>query len=122
MSDWHKVLICGDREWLRHKPIRDTLRMLERQHGSKLLIITGGARGADKIAEVKAKKRGIHVAVVDALWDAHDKKAGPMRNAAMAALEPDEVIAFHSNLAESTGTTGMLKIARRKGIRARRYG
>ena len=76
------------------------------------MVIEGGARGADRLARLWARARGIHVATVDALWDYYDNGAGPIRNQAMLQLRPDVVVAFPGG----TGTADMVKRAKAAGI------
>ena len=47
-------------------------------------IISGGATGADAMAERYAKERGIPFQVYEADWDSFGKSAGPKRNMVMA--------------------------------------
>lgn len=110
----YKVLICGDREWKKEYTIivQREIKSLARAIGTdKLLIIEGGAPGVDSLAKLAAQKMNIHVAEVEALWDTRGRSAGPQRNKIMALLEPDEVIAIHSDISKSKGTVGMLAIA-----------
>lgn len=58
------------------------------------VVIVGGARGADRLAEQEADRAGLHVAVVRAKWGSFGKAAGYRRNAAMLKLKPDVVYAF----------------------------
>lgn len=43
-------------------------------------IVSGGARGADRIAEIYAVKHGVPILVVPARWDKYGKVAGMLRN------------------------------------------
>lgn len=105
------MLVCGGRNF------NDSILLLSalskaHAHRPIGLLIHGGAKGADIMAGAWAKGRGIHVARVDALWDAHGKAAGPARNRAMLLLKPDVVIAFPGG----SGTAHMVGIAREAGI------
>jgi hypothetical protein len=113
----YRVLICGDRNWTNREPIKREMKSLILQAGrpNKLLVIHGGARGADSIAGQVAQEMGVHTAQVDALWDSYHRGAGPTRNAVMLTLDPDEVVAFHANIDESRGTADMVKRAKKKG-------
>jgi hypothetical protein len=116
-----RVLITGSRSWENERVIRQVLnRLIERQPPRSILIIAGGAPGVDTIAEREAKKLGIHVARIDALWDSYERSAGPTRNGVMLALKPRLVIAFHWNLADSKGTKNCVERAERKGIPVKR--
>ena len=110
-TTWHRVLICGGRKYSKRTPIRRTLLRLRERYRSKLIIIVGGAPGADSLAEEICEELNIHCAVVPALWEQRGRAAGPMRNLAMSALDPHEVFAFHENLARSRGTKNMVELA-----------
>jgi hypothetical protein len=114
----YKVLICGDRDWVNLRAIDREVRKLVELHGSTdLLIIEGGAQGADQTAAFAARERSVHVAEVKVLWGTrHRRSAGPQRNAVMLSLEPDEVFAFHVDIEHSRGTKHMVRIARKAGI------
>ena len=107
-----KVIISGDRNWNDWQTIHDRLKTLPKN----ALIIHGGARGADLIADNIAKKLGLETKEYKADWDRFGKAAGPIRNSAMLEEEPDIVIAFHANINESKGTKDMLNQARKKHI------
>lgn len=110
----YKVLMCGDRNWWDQGPILRELEWLVEVHGkNELLIIHGGAPGADTLAGILASTMSVHVARVDALWATRYKSAGPQRNATMLALEPHKVIAFHEDISKSKGTADMVKRARK---------
>lgn len=116
----HKVLICGSRDYTNRAKIARLVELLAKTHGvRRLLIIHGGANGADIIADQAAKDLGVHRARVDALWDAYRKAAGPIRNGAMLALEPHEAYAFHPNIEDSRGTKNMVEQLRKAGVRVR---
>jgi len=113
-----RVLICGDREWWDERPIRELLLSLSRDS----LIITGGCRGADRIANDIAESLGFPTKVEDAKWDEYAIKgiryaAGPIRNRKMLEdYKPDIVYAFHDDIERSRGTKDMITIARNKGL------
>lgn len=88
------VLVCGSRNWRDHTAIGAAIQeMLANE--PYLLVITGGAPGADTMAHDYARSYGAHTAVIRALWD-KGKQAGTVRNRVMLDLAPDYVIAFRS--------------------------
>lgn len=122
MSSIHKLLICGSREWEDDVPIRTLLRNRLASRGiSRLLVITGGARGADTLAALACEDLGIFCAEVSARWKHYGSQAGPMRNGMMLYLQPDEVVAFSiSPYGRITpGTRNLLKQALALGIPCR---
>ena len=77
-------------------------------------IISGGARGADRLGERWAEQMGLPLEIYPADWDKHGKSAGHKRNAEMAEVA-DALIALWDG--QSRGTAGMIDLARRKGLR-----
>ncbi len=49
----------------------------------KVMLVSGGARGADALAEKYAKDRNIRIRVFPAEWKKYGKGAGPIRNRQM---------------------------------------
>jgi len=109
------VLVCGGRNYA--KTVEQRWHMwntLDRMHAhyGEIMLIVGGAPGADSYANVWADASTVHCAVVKALWNKLGPGAGPRRNKAMLALRPDLVLAFPGG----PGTANMLKQARAAGI------
>lgn len=104
-----RIVVCGDRNWDNKQAIHDRLEPLARFDP---VIITGGYRGADKLAEEVAFELGLRVWTFHANWR-RGKRAGPDRNRAMLEVGyPDMVIAFHNDLNKSKGTKRMLELAK----------
>lgn len=108
------IVVSGDRDYNDVKRVNAWLDTIV--NPMTTVIIAGGANGLDTLVEEEAKKRGIHVAVVDALWGFWGKitgrrrgnPAGPKRNTAMLWLAPDRLVAFHKDISSSKGTADML--------------
>lgn len=83
-----RVLVCGGRDYY------GDVECLKQIPGVVDIVIHGGAKGADSRAGAWFESRGIHTAVVKALWDFYDKPAGRKRNVAMLLLRPDYCVAF----------------------------
>lgn len=112
------MLITGARDWDDRAAIEKVIRHRVAHHGvGGVIVIEGGAPGADQLSHEVADELGVHVATVRANWNVYHRAAGAIRNKAMAALEPDEVVAFHPDLRYSKGTKSMVEIALRCGIR-----
>lgn len=108
-----RILICGDRNWADRLSIRRYLDTLDLD----TIIIAGGARGADTIAEEEAEVIGLTVHVFPAEWDKYGRAAGPIRNQQMLDEGlPDLVVYFHPNLSASRGTADMCRRARKRNI------
>lgn len=106
------ALVCGGRAFLNHRTVA---RVLDRARESLdvVEIGTGGATGADRLAEEWARDRGVPFRVCPADWRKHGKAAGPIRNRLMLTLfEPDLVIAFPGG----AGTADMVAAAKACGF------
>lgn len=103
----HVVLVCGGRDYT---DVEHAFEVLDEVHAKCpiTLIVHGGARGADMLANAWARKRGIPVSVHPAKWREHGRGAGPIRNRFMFAAEkPDTVVAFPGG----NGTEDMVRVA-----------
>lgn len=115
----HRVLICGDRNWTNTTLVTTVIHALELEYGGRdnFCIIEGGATGADSIAGMVAQREGICVLECRPAWDVYGKRAGILRNQWMLLWgQPDLVVAFHNNIAQSKGTKDMVTRARAAGI------
>ena len=108
-----KVLICGSRGYTDEDLMRRVFKKLI-EDGMRTLI-TGGARGADRMAEKLATEFGIPNIVIPAKWNEYGKAAGVIRNSEMLKLEPDLVVAFFNGT--TPGTRDMVKKASDAGVR-----
>ena len=79
----------------------------------KKYIISGGARGADSLAERYAKENNIEFVCFPADWKTHGKVAGFIRNKDIVKAS-DRVIAFYDG--KSSGTKDTLAAAKRLDI------
>jgi hypothetical protein len=77
------------------------------------VVVTGGAKGADALAEHWAKKRGFPVFSFSADWAKHGKAAGPMRNSDLISIGT-HIVAFPSK--EGRGTQDAIQKAKKKGL------
>jgi len=86
-------------------------KILSRQ--SEIEIVSGAARGADKLGERYAVERGYKITRFPADWNFHGKKAGYLRNVEMAEYA-DALIAFWDG--RSRGTKHMINIAEKQDL------
>lgn len=109
-----KVIACGSRNWIDKDRITYILENLP----ANTIIIEGGARGADAICRIVAKKLEFETITENAEWEKYGKVAGPIRNRAMIdKYQPiDQVIAFHNDIDNSKGTKDMVNYALIKHI------
>jgi hypothetical protein len=104
-----RVLVCGGRDYSDRETLFSTLDRL-----GVTAIITGGARGADSLAERWTYERGVPVERYEADWRRHGSAAGPIRNQEMLDQgHPDLVLAFPGG----RGTADMVRRARAAGVR-----
>lgn len=105
-----KVIIAGGRDYENYNELEcvadHMLGKLMDTHD--IVIISGGARGADAMAMRYANHRGFELIVMPADWDTHGKSAGYKRNAQMAEAAT-HLIAFWDGV--SRGTKHMIDIA-----------
>lgn len=111
-----RLLITGDRYWSDDRIIRAVLEPLYAEHPD-MVVIQGGANGADTIAGDVAEWLGIKVLEFRADWNKYGRGAGPIRNQQMIDEgKPTAVMAFHKNLQASRGTLDMVKRARKANL------
>lgn len=112
-----RILVCGGRDWddedriargIQSALIQWTVPSLDH-----VVIIHGGARGADTLAGQVAKREGIRTEVYKADWDTYGKKAGYIRNVRMLEEgKPTVVLAAPGG----RGTEMMVSLAKRAGV------
>jgi hypothetical protein len=107
-----RLLVCGGRDY-------DDLKSLGRamnaacEGKTNVLVIHGGARGADYLASVIAFRAGVTVLKFPADWDRYGKAAGSIRNQQMLDEgKPDLVLAAPGGV----GTADMVRRARKAGV------
>jgi hypothetical protein len=106
------LIVCGGRDYTDSRAVYWALDQVRAFRGGVAKIITGGARGADRLAEDWAEQNGAEVQVFEADWETHGKAAGPVRNQAMADAGADACIAFPGG----RGTADMIRRAKAAGI------
>ena len=103
-----RVLVCGGRDFTEWVKVWFQLKDLPRD----TVIVHGGARGADSLAEKEASGLGLTTEVYEADWENDGRAAGPIRNQRMLDTGIDLVIAF----AGGNGTADMVRRARKAGV------
>lgn len=105
-----RVLVCGGRDFCDKQMLEKFLNGMKRK---PTVIIHGGARGADTLADQWAESHGIEREVYYADWDNFGKAAGVIRNDNMLKQSnPDLVVAFPGG----RGTKDMITRARKAGV------
>lgn len=121
MGTQYKVLVCGDRDYEDREQIYHVLDVYRAKIGPDMLLINGGAPGADNIAREWAVDRKVDHITMYARWDIFGRSAGPIRNRAMAKKKPKLVLAFHPNLKKSKGTKDMVNVAEGLDIKVKKF-
>lgn len=113
-----RIIIAGSRDFDDYPLLCETMDKLTRKlDKKKLVILSGGAKGADKLGEQWAFERGVGtVEIYHADWTKHGKSAGPIRNEEMAE-NADVLVAFWDG--KSPGTKDMISQAKKKGLKVR---
>lgn len=93
-----KLLVCGGRHYDNEDRVWQVLDDLK-----PTLVIHGGCTtGADQLASMWAKARGVPQSIYPPAWEKFGDSAGPRRNAWMIAFgKPDLVVAFPGGVGTS---------------------
>ncbi len=111
-----RIIVCGTRTFADGDLLFRTLDRLTRQL-RKVTVVSGRAPGADLLGEAWAKARGHIIDPFPADWGRHGKRAGRIRNEAMAhSCRPGKgaCVAFWDG--SSRGTRDMIARARARGL------
>ena len=96
------LIVCGSGSMKDEQLIRSVLNEVHNDHRVRL-VIHGGARGADRIANNWAKDNGIKIRICKAEWKKYDKPAAGIRNQEMIDKgNPGLVVAFWDGKASAT--------------------
>lgn len=106
-----RILVCGGRHYNNYKKVEE---ILSPYISSELLIIEGGARGADYLAARFAINNKLAHIYFPAQWNLYGKSAGMIRNRQMlVGSKPDLVIAFPGG----KGTANMVSLAKKAKVK-----
>ena len=113
-----KVIIAGSRGFSKYKLLKEKCNeyLREKRKEYNIIIISGGARGADFYGEKYAQDEGFSLEVFLANWNKFGKSAGFRRNEQMAEVA-DALIAFWDG--KSNGTKHMIEIMENKKLLVR---
>ena len=105
------ILIAGSREFNDYKLLEDTLNQWADSNPDfsqeEISIVSGMARGADKLGVQFAEEYGLKLISMPADWNTYGKSAGYKRNEAMAKITD---IAFIFWDGQSKGTKHMIDL------------
>ena len=111
-----KVIIAGTRDFNDYSFLKKNLDYFLQginPNNEEIEIVSGNARGADKLGERYAKEHNLPVKLFPANWDKYGKRAGYLRNQEMANYS-DVLIAFWDE--KSKGTKHMIDIAKKQDL------
>lgn len=110
----YKVVIAGSRSFEDYSYAEPhIIEALKGRFPSDVEIVSGGARGADKVGEEFAKKFKMSLKRFPADWKTHGKSAGHIRNLEMAEYA-DAVLLFWDG--HSKGTLSMKTFSENAGL------
>ena len=109
-----RVVIAGCRDYNDYNEAKSFLDscLFDIRRENEIVIVSGGASGADAIGERYAEENGFKVEKYPADWKTYGRSAGPRRNKQMAEV-CDYVICFWDE--KSKGTKSMIDYARKCG-------
>jgi hypothetical protein len=111
-----RLIIAGSRDFNDYSLLKQWCDyMLQNFNPADVMIVSGTARGADKLGEQYAMERGMKLDARPAKWDQYGKSAGYLRNEEMAQ-NADALIAFTNG---SKGTGHMINLAHKYNLKVK---
>jgi len=112
-----RVIIAGGRDFNDYNNLKIFCdKVLKNKKDSNIIILSGTARGADKLGEKYAKVKKYEIEMYYPDWDGFGKIAGIKRNETMGN-NADALIAFWNGI--SKGTKHMIGYAKSKNLPVR---
>lgn len=111
-----RVIVAGGRKYDNYPLLCAKLDALLAQLEGEVVIVSGGAGGADALGERYARERSLFVMrmpVSTWLWDSRGRGAGPARNMLMAEIATHVVVFWDG---QSRGSKHMIDIATELGL------
>lgn len=109
------VAIVGYRKFTDWALFKNTMEEFIVRYGIPTMVVSGGATGADAMAEKWAKGHAIPIQILRPDWKKYGKAAGILRNTDIVAA-CTHVVAFPSQKGKGTQDTIRKAIAARKAI------
>jgi hypothetical protein len=110
-----RVIIAGSRDFNDYNSLERKMNVILKNQDD-VTIISGTARGADKLGERYAGENQHKLEKYPAMWDLYGKKAGYMRNEEMAK-DSDGCVVFWDG--KSKGTKHMIDISKKFKLKLR---
>lgn len=99
-----KVIIAGSRDFEDYDHLREKVNEF-RKNNVITEIVSGNARGADRLGEKYSTEYGLNLTLYPANWKKYGNAAGPIRNRAMAEYADALIAVWDGN---SKGTENMI--------------
>ena len=112
-----KVIAAGSRDFNDYKLLKETLDNFQQEYGNITEVVSGGARGSDKLGEQYANEHNIPIKRFVPDWEGLGKKAGHVSNRHMGSYTKEHngmLVAFWDK--QSKGTKGMIDYATKIGL------
>lgn len=108
------IAVVGSRDFYGYSILEEAVdKFIKNNKIKSVTIISGGARGADSLAEMYAQKRGYKIKIHEADWDKYGKRAGMMRNEQIIK-DSRHILAFWDM--ESVGTSHTIRMGEEAGL------
>ncbi len=117
-----RIIVAGSRNFNNYRLLRSKLDEIIAGISDEIEIVSGNARGADRLGERYASEHNITVALFPADWSVFGKPAGIIRNQIMlnyVSKGKALVVVFWDG--ESRGSLDMIRRARSAGIETKVY-
>ena len=114
-----KLIVAGGRDFKDYRLLKETLDSFQQEHGNITEVISGTAKGVDKLGEQYANENNIQIKRFVPDWEGLGKKAGHVRNRQMGDYAKEHggmLVAFWDK--QSRGTKGMIDYATKIGLKS----
>ena len=110
-----KVIVAGGRDFFDYKLLCKKLYIILSKK-ENVIIVSGEAKGADKLGERYAREHNLAISSFPAIWNQHGSRAGFIRNEEMAK-NADACVCFWDG--KSVGTKHMIQTAETMKLKLR---
>ena len=114
-----KLIVAGGRDFKDYKLLKETLDNFQQEYGNITELVSGTAKGSDKLGEQYANENNIPIKRFVPDWEGLGKKAGHVRNRKMGSYAKEHngmLVAFWDK--HSRGTKGMIDYATKIGLKS----
>ena len=114
-----KVIVAGGRDFNDYELLKETLDSFQQEYVNITEVVSGGARGSDKLGEQYANENNIPIKRFVPDWEGLGKKAGHVRNRKTGDYAKEHngmLVAFWDK--QSRGTKGMIDYSTKIGLKS----